>query len=251
MIYLLLLVLTFQQVVIRGFILSGFPRMNQFSNTKSSLSDGHQHSGKSEDWLENAAKLRREAEELENKLRESRSKKRDDQGEISRQVSRSAKYMTIADSTWTLSYRFSNRPKKENEPVDVNVFTGKLTLHFRPDGFTSILAHQPGKSPRLHFVKAWGWDVEQSNGDGKEYLLFSTDANFPGSDSNKPLRFYWQALQQRDYEQAITLQKGTVTIKQDIVESSSRRFWGFLSPRGILAQFVYVGDFAARPVTND
>jgi hypothetical protein len=42
-----------------------------------------------------------------------------------------------------------------------------------------------------------------------------------------------------------------VTVKRDVSESKDGpNFWG-ISPKGILARFTYVGNFAARPSRID
>lgn len=63
------------------------------------------------------------------------------------------------------------------------------------------------------------------------------------------MRCYFQARQERDGTTgSIELKEGTVTVKQDVTETKDGRpsFWGFFSPKGILARFTYVGDFVAR-----
>jgi len=211
-------------------------------------SDGNSDSS---DLLERAARLRKEIEELETKASSKRPK-----GEASQIVEKAVEYSDISDSIWTLSYRFSDQPEPSDDEDEGAMkqprrfFRGKLTLHFRSDGYTDIVAQEAlgTEMEKANIVKAWGWDIEESNEDGEqEYLLFSIDVGLPSSDGEKAVRrFYFQARQDKNtISQAISLTEGTVTIKKDVLQKSAR--WGFFSPAGILAQFRYVGDFIAKP----
>eukprot|EP00957_Ditylum_brightwellii_P018591 1396807-Ditylum_brightwellii.AAC.2 len=64
-----------------------------------------------------------------------------------------------------------------------------------------------------------------------------------------PQRVYFQARidSVNNNDQEIVLKEGTVTIKQDLAETKKMMNFGFFSPKGILAQFRYVGDFVAKP----
>ena len=96
-------------------------------------------------------------------------------------------------------------------------------------------------------------ELSEKKEDPNEYLLFSIDATIPDSDTAAPAldsRFYFQARKDRNGSTgAIELKEGTVTIKSEALEqpSSVAGFFGFLSPKGILAQFRYVGNFVCRP----
>jgi len=198
----------------------------------------------SNEWLDKAAKLRKEAEDLESKLREGKAaapRRAPEKTEAPPPV-----YSSMNDSVWVLSYRFASKPEPKDDEEEAprrDFFGGKLTLHFRSDGFTDIASHEPGPGKALSIEKAWGWDVETSNDDDKEYLIFSIDGILP--ETNAKQRFYFQARQDRERDDSIVLKEGTVTVKQDVSEAGSR--WGLFSPKGILAEFRYVGDFAARP----
>ena len=157
-------------------------------------------------------------------------------------------YQEVADSAWTFSYRFAIAPEGDEESPPQPKYGGKLTVHFRRDGYTDLLQHEPGvPSQALEIVKAWGWDLEKSEEDDKEYILFSIDVIVP--DDGRKERFYFQARQEQDSNGSIEFQEGTVTVKQDVSENKdgSSSFWGLFSPKGILARFTYVGNFSARP----
>jgi hypothetical protein len=201
-----------------------------------------------EGLVDKALRLRQEATDLETKLRTER------EGKPQRNTPEVTKPDTpvckrIEDSVWTFKYRFSNEPEsnkeEETEAKPRDFYRGKLTVLFRADGFTDILAQEPGEpSKALSIVKAWGWDTETSSEDKKEYLLFSADVKLPENGGKE--RFYLQARQEREGD-TIVLEEGTVTVKRDVNDSSSPGFWGVFSGKGILAQFRYVGDFVAKP----
>mmetsp|Transcript_19038 Transcript_19038/g.24508 ORF Transcript_19038/g.24508 Transcript_19038/m.24508 type:complete len:165 (-) Transcript_19038:174-668(-) len=140
---------------------------------------------------------------------------------------------------------FSEKPAPKDDKEDIEPssrFGGKLTVFFKSDGYTEIISHKPSKDDKaLKMVKAWGWDVENSNEDDKDYLLFSVDVQLP---DGKKEKFYMQARQESE-SNSIFFQEGTVTVKQDVSKSGSR--WGLFSPQGILAEFRFVGNFVARP----
>jgi hypothetical protein len=197
--------------------------------------------------LDKASRLRQEATDLETKLRT------EQEGKPQRNTPQGNKPDTpvckrIEDSVWTFTYRFSNEPESnkedEAEAKPRDFYRGKLTVKFRADGFTDIVAQEPGETSKaLSIVKTWGWDTEASSEDKKEYLLFSADIKLPKDGQE---RFYLQARQEREGD-AIVLKEGTVTVKRDVNDSSSPGFWGVFSGKGILAQFRYVGDFVAKP----
>ena len=150
---------------------------------------------------EQASKLRQEANELETALRSS--------GSVDAAASQpppvAAAPVTcqnLEDSTWTFKYRFASEPEpRKNDDDETHnrkpseKFSGQVQLKFRSDGFTDLLAHDPlvsstSSGKALDIVKAWGWDVENSTKDDKNYVLFSLDAIVPGS--GKKERFYLQ-----------------------------------------------------------
>jgi hypothetical protein len=225
-----------------------------------------------DEWLNRASKIREEIRELEQVAALSRQGK--DIRSTTEQLSTNAvEYVDIADSMWTLSYRFASDPEESNERNDINsivprrLFGGKVTIKYRKDGYTDIISQESFGSAidSCTLIKAWGWDIELSKdneSDSKmkdqEYLLFSIDVETPKIEKNmkrestaSPIcnmeRFYFQARKDTDPKSGIiTLADGTVTVKRDVVQKSSR--WALFSPAGILAQFRYVGDFVAKPV---
>jgi len=188
-------------------------------------------------------------------------------------VAAAVQYTEVADSVWTISYRFSDQPEPskdsdkaaDKQPTERRrFFRGKLVVKFRNDGYTDIVAQEAlgAASEQAVIVKAWGWDSEQSSDDDdddgreQEYLLFSIDANLQtldegdGEPTTRTQRFYFQARQEKDTRsKTVSLVDGTVTIKQDVLRQSSR--WALFSPTGILAQFRYVGDFIAKPYSSN
>jgi len=212
--------------------------------------------GKSEsnDLLERAARLRKEIEELESKATTPRPR-----AETPKVSEKAIEYSSIDDSVWLLSYRFSDQPEPSDDEKATDdtiqqprrFYRGKVVLKFLSDGYTEIIEKQSlgSESEKADIVKAWGWDIEESDeADGQEYLLFSMDVDFELDGERTRQRFYFQARQDKDTRsQAISLSEGTVTVKKDVVQKSAR--WGFFSPAGILAQFRYVGDFIAKPTS--
>jgi len=218
-----------------------------------------------QDLLDKASRLRREAEDLESQLRQSRMK--GERGGIATEKGLVAAepVRDIGGSTWTFFYRFSEKPEapddKNDEEIEQKrvVYSGKLGLRFRSDGYTDVILHEPrpisdtGEETKMKYaavVKAWGWDVEKSSDDGEDYLMFSVDVLIPPDDDyqQREQRFYFQAKLDREASTGIvSLKGGTVAIKQDAVQAKAiPGLWGLFSPGGILAQFRYVGDFAVR-----
>jgi hypothetical protein len=244
------------------------------SSSRNSISSKSEESPRNaiQELREKANKLRQEAGKLESTLRSedtARASPRKNQSAAQQPLAAAPVYKDMNDSTWTFTYRFAgesepneDQAKGESKTI-VPKFSGKLTLHFRKDGFTDVIKHEPMSSTAsssssssmasLNVVKAWGWDLESSNEDDKEYLLFSVDAILPSGPAGKAggsekRRFYMQARQDRERNGAISLQGGTVTVKQDVSnKAGSAGFAWSLVPKGILAQFRFVGDFAARP----
>lgn len=192
---------------------------------------------KRDELLQKALELRQQVQEMETELR----KKKQPAGASSTAPPAKEEIVTdMKDSIWSFSYRFSDQP---DDAEQRSFYSGKVTLSFRGDGYTDLV-HLEARNQDHQILKVWGWDVERSNDDGKDYLLFSMDVQLP---DDKKERFYWQARQVQEGSGAIRLEEGTVTIKQDIVEAKKTPgMWGLFSPRGILAQFRYVGDFVVR-----
>lgn len=163
-------------------------------------------------------------------------------------------YTLMLCSVTTSSYRFANEPesKKEEDTTTQRVFySGKLQLQFRQDGYTDILssADESSKSTAT-FNKAWGWDLETSNQDSLDYILFSADVSLPPPISTKE-RFYFQARVDKDAKSnnLLSLQDGSVTVKRNIESPAGGGWWGiFRGADGILAQFRQVGEFRCKPV---
>eukprot|EP00977_Amphora_coffeiformis_P022088 scaffold10394_cov173-Amphora_coffeaeformis.AAC.6 len=243
---------------------------------------------KEEDLLAKAARLRQEAKDLETTLRSATTTSSREKKDAAI-VTPPPVYTQISDSIWTFTYRFTiaterNTDDDASSPPPLPKYSGKLTLHLLANGYTDLLLHiyvnnglveiclkqirissfpayllqlkheAAVPSQALDIVKAWGWDLEQSEeqDDKTEYVLFSIDFMVPDDKTNggkKKERFYFQARQDKDGKGVLALQDGTVTVKQDVTETrdGSSSFWGLFSPKGILARFTYVGNFAARP----
>lgn len=194
--------------------------------------------------LEQANRLRKEAAELEIALSQERQRLI---VPLQPSLFELPSYADVKDSVWTFNYRFSDQPepkKVEESEVKRSLYAGRLCLKFRADGYTDILSHEPrsnSSTTNLEVVKAWGWDLERSNEDGQEYLSFSVDAKVNGNNPSR--RFYFQIRHIRE-QGFVMLQDGTVTVKQDVFDDSIASRWSLFSPKGILAQFRYVGNFA-------
>jgi hypothetical protein len=220
-----------------------------------------------EEMRESAQRLRKEAAILESRLEERRSNfpKTENQEQRANSSTSVSYSSSLSDSSWTLTYRFSSTPDEstpQQQEVDSyrSSYGGKLTVLFRADGYTDILNHEPigSRSDIVTISKAWGWDREPMNTNNNdkdqkedtEYVLFSTNVQLPASDTkfpNEEIRFYWQCQIETDSSGLIRrLVDGTITIKQDIMGPTGG-FWGIFNGRGILAQFRYVGNFAAQP----
>ena len=171
-----------------------------------------------------------------------------------------------------MTYRFANEP--ENNNVQRKIYTGKVQIQFRNDGYSDILLSDSnaaissggGDNNNLSFEKVWGWDVEvvpssTSNSDevideekkvDMEYLLFSADFKLP-SPISKMERFYFQANVNKQGGRtnnksscgSILLTDGSVTVKRNIPgPGGGKGWWGvFGGADSILAQFRQVGEF--------
>ena len=133
-------------------------------------------------------------------------------------------------------------------------FGGKLQLQFKDDGYTDIISSgdtDSGGSNAATFQKVWGWDLETSEQDSLDYILFSADITLPPPVSTSE-RFYFQARVDKEGKDKgeISLQDGSVTVKRD-VGSPGGGWWGiFRGADGILAQFREVGGFRCKPVAK-
>ena len=183
--------------------------------------------------LETASKLRQEADAIRETL---------GPPPLQQQALPPIVYTDLKDSSWELTYRFSRDPPsdKDEESQEPRInYSGKLTVTFKSDGYTDLLSHVPSGKNTLDITKVWGWDEEVSQEDNLPHLVFSINTNDVGN------RFYWQARIDNDRNGGISLADGTVTVKKDVASG----FWGvFKNASGILAQFVYVGNFGGKPV---
>lgn len=230
-----------------AFVFLKSPVIGLYSESKLQAISPKEESNPGGELLDKALKLRQEAYELQNNLQKEKGSRQQNENLSLPQ------YKDVKDSVWLLSYLFLAKPAPKDEKSQqeqdgpwFSRFGGKLVIRFTTNGYTDFLSHNPvttNKNNRLEVVKLWGWDLERSNNDGKDYLLFSMDAKLP--DGTKE-RFYFQSRQIiNDYNGEVSFEDGTVTIKQDVVQSGSK--WGLFSPQGILAQFRFVGDFTLRP----
>ncbi|KAL3788446.1 hypothetical protein ACHAWO_007401 [Cyclotella atomus] len=172
-------------------------------------------------------------------------------------------YDAIPDSCWEISYRFADEPiskskgKEDTQPKQRTFYTGKMQVQFRPDGYTDLIGNLNDDTPdntQVQFQKVWGWDIETSNEDKLDYLLFSADVQLPRLPSGilpMPERFYFQARVDKNAKDNIVLQDGSVTVKRN-VESGTGGWWGlFRGADGILAEFREVGLFRCKAVARD
>ena len=212
--------------------------------------------------LSKASELRKEAEELESKLKREKSLNKESttkKTEGSTGSNPTISYTKLENSCWTLSYRFaSDPPPKEDDDSNerkLMYHSGRVTVRLREDGYTDqILPEKDGvSSSSPTFVKFWGWDTELSREDSETYLSFSSDVILPQNDPNysngDTLRFYFNSKVETDSKGIISLCDGTVTIKRD-VDSPGGGFWGVFNGGGILAQFRYCGEFLIKPVSG-
>lgn len=144
-------------------------------------------------------------------------------------------------SIWTFKYCFVEEPKDED--LDVKFRTGQLTVQFQAGGSSEMIWQEVGPGGmKVSDIK--DWKVEHPVEDGKEYLLFSLDAEMFG---NKQIdQFYFQARRSTDSAGAVVLSEGTVSVKQRMSGLSP---WETLAaPASVfMTQFRYVGDFVATP----
>mmetsp|Transcript_20997 Transcript_20997/g.44950 ORF Transcript_20997/g.44950 Transcript_20997/m.44950 type:complete len:281 (+) Transcript_20997:100-942(+) len=238
-----------------GMAIPSAPRMSSSSSDNGSVEAA-------ERLRETASRLREEAEEAERALDRSPSAR----GAMD--FVKPVVYSDLNDSCWEITYRFANEPESSNDgdgdgdesktkTIQRKSYGGKLQIQFRGDGYTDILpafgdAGDDGSSSNAAtFQKVWGWDVETSEEDSMEYLLFSADVSLPPPVSVSE-RFYFQARVDREGkdEDVLSLQDGSVTVKRN-VEAPGGGWWGvFRGAEGILAQFREVGGFRCRAVAG-
>lgn len=240
------------------------------STTVTSLPQ-HQHSrlhmslDETEELLKKASLLRKEAEALEETVRETRDAATRNREKDSKNISEETKmkapkksYTSLKDSEWVISYRFASdaikRDGSEDDQVKPIFYSGKVKISLSEDGYTNMMNSDDSTKDSSSlsgptFEKFWGWDEEISTEDELQYVLFSADVLLPESDPNyvkKPVRFYFQAQVNIDNKSnEITLSGGTVTLKKDV--ESPGGFWGVFNGSGILAQFRYCGEFIMKP----
>jgi hypothetical protein len=198
--------------------------------------------------LEKARSLREEASQLEQELRDSPQTAK----ASASVVAPPPKITKLPDSLWTFSYRFSSQPKDDDnkDAIVLPNYSGKTTIRLLADGYSELVSQSDDS--KIAIKKVWGWDEEYSREDEQQYLLFSMDVTFPKSDPKFPgqsERYYFQARIDRNTDQ-IELQEGTVTCKKDVSEKTNGR-WGLFKVAGILTEFRYVGDFVAKPCSNE
>jgi len=213
-------------------------------------------SDETDNLLEKASRLRKEAELLEITMqgtREVAKEKRatEEQGKAKKTCT------SFKNSTWLISYRFASDAVKQDddddddEEVKLIYYSGKVEIKLTEDGYTNVHSDnsKEGSSSGVRFEKFWGWDEETSQEDDLQYVLFSADVLLPEADPNnekKPIRYYFQAQVDTDAKSnEITLSGGTVTLKKDIKPPGG--FWGVFNGGGILAQFRYCGEFLMKP----
>jgi len=209
------------------------------------------------DLLEKARRLREEASLMEDDLKAATNAT---PPTFSADVPVAIVNTQLEESIWTLTYRFSSQPppkdgdnsNNNNEPTRQTIFySGKTNLLLKEDGYSEqiIAKGNETKEKDIEIVKIWGWDRETSAEDDLDYLLFSMDVKFPESDpelSNQKERYYFQArIEQETDTTSIALKDGTITVKKDVTEKTGG-MWGLFNVAGILTEFRYCGDFAAR-----
>ena len=117
-----------------------------------------------EDLRRKAEQLRREAEDLESKMR--REKPSTTAGSASATAVPKKTYTTLDDSEWTLSYRFASDPPPKDDGNDgddndqsnvkLRYYSGKVAIKLRSDGYTDITDEEQVKD--IQHAKCWGWD---------------------------------------------------------------------------------------------
>ena len=204
-----------------------------------------------------ANQLRAEADAAEKQLEPTRQQKQPPSSSLP-----PVECFDINDSCWELTYRFANEPVVEEDEQKQDddekrqqrkVYSGKVKLKFKSDGYTTNLSsssqqqeQQQQQTGDITFQKVWGWDIETSDQDSYNYILFSADI-ITGTESE---RFYFQARVDDDKQTgALQLNDGSVTVKRDIKLPGAGGFWGiFGGADKILARFRSVGEFKCKPI---
>jgi len=242
-----------------------FSRLEMSSSSKPD-NNGNGEPDELERLRQAASKLRAEAQAAEEALQKSggrtASKSQFSSAEGVEYV-KPTEYTDLNDSCWELTYRFSNEPESKNDNDDENndknnlqriFYSGKLQLKFRNDGYTDVLSpsdkDEGNSSNDATFQKCWGWDLETSDQDSLDYILFSADVRLPPPISASE-RVYFQARVDRDDgKDVLSLRDGSVTVKRNI-EAPAGGWWGiFRGADGILAQFRQVGEFRCRAIAR-
>lgn len=215
-------------------------------------------SSDSERLRNSASKLRKEAEELERTLSETKRNTLASMPPPPKKIT----YSDLRDSAWELTYRFSSEPlvsqdesAKEEPPTTPRKFySGKVRIKFRSDRYTDVLPAPSGGggANEASFRKFWGWDLETSQEDGLKYICFSADAVLPSSDAGEERIYFNARIDDASGAGAITelaLNDCTVTVKRNI--DPSKGLWGiFRGADGILAEFRKAGEFKCRPCSE-
>lgn len=257
---------TFQQK--QQYIIYSIGRTKTTALGLSSSSSPEKEKNEVNDLLDRASKLRKEVEELENLASSSNTNTNKINKNTELIPAPKKTYSELPNSSWELIYRFSKDPQSqddEQENVDSGkatdvknpFYTGSIKLFFRDDGYTEFSSKSSSTTldnkRKSVFEKVWGWDEDVSNEDEKTYLLFSADISFQDdSGKTEKERFYFQA--QLDTENnMIKLSDGTITVKRNIEETqkNGKFWWGIFNGGGILAQFVYCGNFSIRAIETE
>eukprot|EP00592_Proboscia_alata_P008416 CAMPEP_0194362936 /NCGR_PEP_ID=MMETSP0174-20130528/10828_1 /TAXON_ID=216777 /ORGANISM="Proboscia alata, Strain PI-D3" /LENGTH=262 /DNA_ID=CAMNT_0039136181 /DNA_START=362 /DNA_END=1150 /DNA_ORIENTATION=+ len=204
--------------------------------------------------LNRATELRKQADVLEEEMKVERSKN----PKVSSFVEKEQMpfYRGVANSAWKISFRGRDRSQDDDDDKrDLTPVFGDVTLHFRDDGYTDITVTNKDNSDNdnkpIFFDKFWGWDEEIDPEDELRYLSFS--ANTKGTKMAKAgfeegSQMYFTARVDFDPTTAsssdgLELNDGKITVKRELKTG----FWGVFNASGILAEFRDSGDFVCRP----
>lgn len=223
--------------------------------------------------LSKASKLRKEVESLESSLDKDRKLSLSSPSTYT-SYKKPVYFSDVSNSTWMVTFRFTQDPiddnnnMKEDYQKPVIYYSGKIGVHFLSDGFTEMImipdnkndnpsistgtaTIEEEKTTAIKIQKIWGWDVEKSNEDGLDYLLFSADVLLNNDTCD---RIYFNARVDRGEmtigeKKCINLNDGVVTVKREIKNRNggNNLFWGVFNAGGILAQFRKVGYFSCKP----
>jgi hypothetical protein len=227
---------------IHAYDINNFSRQRQSSVIAKMVSDDG-----SDELLETASRLRKEAETMEESIRGKKAASTQAQNKSAKPETPNV-YNSLNDSTWRITYRFASdavsKEKETDDEVNVTYYSGKVDIKLTDDGYTNLLDSSSTAS-NIKFEKFWGWDEENSKEDDLDYVLFSADVRLP--EKEKPIRYYFQSqINTNSRTGEITLVDGTVTLKKDVEPPGG--FWGVFNAGGILAQFRYCGEFIMKPI---